>query len=86
MKGDVKAEINTLRNDLPQIVTDAVKDVITDEFTKVKDKLSEWKTTILTSNDKVSKEYKTFETEAAAINGNYQKLEKRVRKLEPKDG
>jgi len=85
-KGDVytivKGEIQELRKELPQIVTDAMKPLITEEFRKIRQDNKEWRNEILTGNDKVAKDYQTFETENAAIKGNYETMTRRVDALE----
>ncbi len=82
VKKELQQEIQSLRNDLPRIVTDAIKPLITDEFSKIYNENQTWKDEILTSNDKVAKEYKMFETEKAAINENYKDLDQRVQNIE----
>ncbi len=93
-KGDVKAAVNTLRQELPEIFTGAVRNVINAVTNKVVDiqskvdglatkvDLEKWKDEIVKSNDRVAKDYKTFDTEKAAIDANYKNLDGRVEKLE----
>ena len=74
-KADLKQGLQGLRQDLPGIVTHAMQEVITDEFTKVKGELKEWKEEIATGNDRVAKDYDTFQTEKAALSERVGRLE-----------
>ncbi len=78
----VEDKISNLRKDLPQIVNNAVKPVVTDDVTKLREENRKWKSEVLKSNDKVIKELKPFKEEQQAINQNYKTLDKRLDKVE----
>ncbi len=75
-----KGDLKELRHDLATKITGSRNN--TQRLIKgLEGKLEKWKDEILTSNDKVAKDYKTFETEKAAINQNYTTLDGQVQKL-----
>ncbi len=78
----VEDKISNLRKDLPQIVSNAVKPVVKDDVTKLREENRKWKSEVLKSNDKVIKELKPFKEEQQAINQNYKTLDKRLDKVE----
>ena len=78
----VEDKISNLRKDLPQIVSNAVKPVVKDDVTKLREENRKWKSEVLKSNDKVIKELKPFKEEQQAINQNYKTLDKRMDKVE----
>ena len=81
-KGDVKAAVNTLRQDLPEIVTDAVENVVDDKVTGLRDDMAKWKSDIHKDNDKVIKKLDTFLTEQAALTASDKHQSKRLDNLE----
>ena len=78
----VDDKISNLRKDLPQIVSNAMKPVVKNEVTKLREENREWKSQLLKSNDKVIKELKPLREEQKAINQNYKKLEERLDSVE----
>ena len=82
VEGIVGDKISNLRKDLPQIVSNAVKPVVKDEVTKLREENRKWKSEVLKSNDKVIKELKPFKEEQQAIKQNYKKLDERLDKVE----
>lgn len=78
----VDDKISNLRKDLPQIVSNAMKPVIKDEVTKLREENREWKSQSLKSNDKLIKELKPLREEQKAINQNYKKLDERMDSVE----
>ncbi len=78
----VDDKISNLRKDLPQIVSNAMKPVVKDEVTKLREENRKWQSKILKSNDKVIKELKPLREEQQAIDENYKKLDKRLDNVE----
>jgi len=78
----VDDKISTLRKDLPQTVSNAMKPVIKAEVTKLREENRKWKSDVLKSNDKVIEELKPIREEQQATNQNYKKLDKRMDNIE----
>jgi len=72
-----KRDVQNVRQDLAKEIT--TRSNKTDGLIKnLSTDLKTWKDEILTSNDKVSKEYKTFESEKAALSGRVDRLDAAV--------
>jgi len=78
----VDDKISNLRKDLPQIVSNAMKPVVKDEVTKLREENRKWKSKLLKSNDKVIKELKPLREEQQAIDENYRTLDERMDNVE----
>ena len=78
----VEDKISNLRKDLPQIVSNAVKPVVKDDVTKLREENRKWKSEVLKSNDKVIKELKPLREEQKAIDENYRTLDERLDNVE----
>ncbi|NIR86339.1 hypothetical protein GWO13_01735, partial [Candidatus Bathyarchaeota archaeon] len=81
-KGFVREEIQQAKQDLTHKMGETVKQVLDSKLTGFRDELTEWKSEILTSNDKISKKLDQVLTEQKAITVNYQRVDQRVDRLE----